>query len=267
MKQDDVLQDYQCFLKKHRIGSISEEVFNRFGNAIERSDSEQIKRIIDEFSELKKFLHYRLAGGGALSWEDYQSLPDEEMVRRQDLVGLSYGLFNPVEVEMAIMRLIVDVGTKVVNGSNVSTIVDVGCGIGHRLSFFASREIRNSRCVGIDLSDLELARAKEIAQGEEAQVLFLKGPALRLPFPDESVGWIWSIDVLPWIKDWRSALKEAGRILQPDGFILLVYNYQEIRSSIGPNQAIRVLAESNIEARTLESRGLNSEFILGWKPK
>ena len=156
---------------------------------------------------------------------------------------------------------------RVVNGSNVSTIVDVGCGIGHRLSFFASREIRNSRCVGIDLSDLELARAKEIAQGEEAQVLFLKGPALRLPFPDESVGWIWSIDVLPWIKDWRSALKEAGRILQPDGFILLVYNYQEIRSSIGPNQAIRVLAESNIEARTLESRGLNSEFILGWKPK
>jgi SAM-dependent methyltransferase len=89
--------------------------------------------------------------------------------------------------------------------------LDIGCGTGEMLA-----ELRDLGfgVVGSDLSDDALARARRIAP-------VLQSVAESLPYPDETVDCIASMDVVEHLDDDVVALREYHRVLRPGGTLLL----------------------------------------------
>ncbi len=101
--------------------------------------------------------------------------------------------------------------------SSNARVLDVGCGTGallERLSASSSQE----RLVGVDLSVdmLEVARAK--FRGE---VELYEARAEALPFERHEFDTVVSSSVFHYVQDPEQALKEFGRVLEPNGCLLL----------------------------------------------
>ena len=96
-------------------------------------------------------------------------------------------------------------------------LLDVGCGGGllaeefHRLG---------CRVTGIDLSERSLRAARSHAQISNADLHYLAGSALQLPFPDSQFEILACADVLEHIPNWQDAVAEFSRVLQPGGLFL-----------------------------------------------
>ena len=100
---------------------------------------------------------------------------------------------------------------------NGDKILDIGCGNGRLLELLKDKRIDY---IGIDNSE-ELIR---IAKNRYPQNKFLMADALNLPFAENSFDKIFSVAVFHHIpsKELRSQfLKEARRVLKPEGFLIL----------------------------------------------
>ncbi len=96
-------------------------------------------------------------------------------------------------------------------------ILDLGCGNGR---FFELLEDKDVNYIGVDFSE----KLIEIAKKKYPKVKFQVADALDLPFPNNYFDKIYSIAVLHHIpsKELRlQFLKEARRVLKPDGFLIL----------------------------------------------
>ncbi len=96
-------------------------------------------------------------------------------------------------------------------------ILDLGCGNGR---FFELLKDKDINYIGIDFSE----KLIEIARKKYPKVKFQVADALNLPFPNNYFDKIYSIAVLHHIpsKQLRSQfLKEARRVLKPNGFLIL----------------------------------------------
>ena len=103
-------------------------------------------------------------------------------------------------------------------------VLEVAIGTGAQLIELA-RLNPTGRTVGIELSDgmLAEARKKLTAAGVERRVELLRADALELPFEDQSFDLVvnsYMLDLLP-RDDIPRALSEFGRVLRPDGRIVL----------------------------------------------
>ena len=108
-------------------------------------------------------------------------------------------------------------------------ILDIGCGNGRFFPFFRGKYL------GIDNSE----RLLELARKKFPKANFQKADALNLPFNNESFDKIYSIAVLHHIpsKELRLRfLREAKRVLKPNGFLILTVwklaNKKELHSFI-----------------------------------
>jgi SAM-dependent methyltransferase len=102
------------------------------------------------------------------------------------------------------------------------TLLDVGCGSGQTMTWFAQR-FRGWRAFGVDVARDGLVAAHR--GGEQVT----QASALTLPFADASVDAIVTLDVvqhLPLGGGDRSALAEMRRVLRPGGHLLLRTNAQ-----------------------------------------
>lgn len=95
--------------------------------------------------------------------------------------------------------------------SGCENILDVGCGSGDLLSAIKSRG-HQGRLVGVDISS-SIFSAKNIE--------FRKASADQLPFPDNSFDIIFSFFMFYHLSDKQKALKEWGRILKPNGTLVI----------------------------------------------
>lgn len=84
-------------------------------------------------------------------------------------------------------------------------VVDVGCGSGVLMALLRQRGVP---VVGVDASPSQLARAAGAR---------VRADALKLPFPDESVGGVAALYVLYHLPDPVQAIAECHRVLQPGG--------------------------------------------------
>ena len=102
-----------------------------------------------------------------------------------------------------------------------SKVLDAGC----RDAAHLIRLVRLYRVtgVGVDLVEVHIERARvavEVANAQESIEVFV-GVMQDLPFPDGHFDFIWCRDVVEQVEDLQPALREAARVLSPDGHMLV----------------------------------------------
>ncbi|ORT93268.1 MULTISPECIES: class I SAM-dependent methyltransferase [Frankia] len=98
-----------------------------------------------------------------------------------------------------------------------AAVVDVGCGTGALLGS-VSRSWPQARLVGVDPAQ----RMIEVARRRLPQADLWVATAERLPLADGSVDLVVSTTAFNHWADHEQALREAGRVLSPDGLIVVV---------------------------------------------
>ena len=98
-------------------------------------------------------------------------------------------------------------------------ILDIGCGYGHMLRFFAEIRGDSGGLSGVDVSPHRLRRARSINPGIE----FIDGDVLSLPYHNESFDIVSQFSVFEAFDDGpilNKAVSEAGRVLAPGGLFM-----------------------------------------------
>jgi ubiquinone/menaquinone biosynthesis C-methylase UbiE len=105
------------------------------------------------------------------------------------------------------------------------SLADIGCGLGYTLDMAAERGLN---AVGIDISVVALQQAKK---ENRYPTNVLLGEAEHLPFPKFAFDYVMILGSLEHFLDLPSAVREAARILKPEGrAAILVPNSHHIRS-------------------------------------
>ena len=98
--------------------------------------------------------------------------------------------------------------------------IELGCG---GAQFGLAVAERGANVTGVDISDAQLAHARENADERDADVDLVQGSVTDLDgFDDESFSLAFSAFALQWVEDLEAALAEAYRVLEPGG--RLVYS-------------------------------------------
>ena len=102
------------------------------------------------------------------------------------------------------------------------TILDIGCGAGVDSIVAATMVGPDGKVVGVDLIPEMLERAREnLKKTSFENVTFQEASAEELPFPEATFDVVISNGVFNLVPDKARALKEAIRMLKPDGRFLL----------------------------------------------
>jgi len=104
------------------------------------------------------------------------------------------------------------------------TVLDLGTGSGYALR--ALRETRDvGHGVGLDASSRMVRNARTYT--EDAQLDFLTGDFQRLPFDDDSVDHVWSMEAFYYAQAPDEVLREIRRVLRPGGTFFCAVNFFE----------------------------------------
>lgn len=95
-------------------------------------------------------------------------------------------------------------------------LLDFGCGTGMAL---ASMSQTFSSVVGVDIADKEVNAAKEILRKIKSHGKILKYNGKKLPFPNNYFDIVTSIEVIEHVENQNLYLKEAKRVLKPNGIL------------------------------------------------
>jgi len=118
-----------------------------------------------------------------------------------DLPFLQRWVYRPAQDEV--------VGEVRAHGAD--RVADIGCGTGILASRIAA-ELEPGTVYGVDMSDGMLEQAK----ARSGAVTWMKGPAERLPFDDDSLDAVVSTSAFHWF-DQPAAMREFYRVLAPGG--------------------------------------------------
>lgn len=124
------------------------------------------------------------------------------------------------------------------------TVLDLGCGTGTTIEDFwqkmsntkwrYGRRLRGKKLktMGIDSNPLpELIDKRVFKTKPTPQSEFIKADAHKIPLPDNSVDFAYSVGLLRYLKDPLRALEEGFRVLKPGGvFLWLLSGYTDISS-------------------------------------
>jgi ubiquinone/menaquinone biosynthesis C-methylase UbiE len=105
----------------------------------------------------------------------------------------------------------------------VSSVLDVGCGVGHWGRCLAPFLPAGAQVTGVDREPrwVEEARARAAAL-RDGRFSYQQGEAERLPFPDQSFDMATCQTVLIHVKDPLVVLREMLRVLKPGGLLAVV---------------------------------------------
>ncbi len=98
-----------------------------------------------------------------------------------------------------------------VRAHGAARVADIGCGTGILASRIAA-ELHPEKVYGVDMSDGMLEQAK----ARSSAVTWMKGPAERLPFDDDSLDAVVSTSAFHWF-DQPAAMRDFYRVLKPGG--------------------------------------------------
>jgi ubiquinone/menaquinone biosynthesis C-methylase UbiE len=156
----------------------------------------------------------------------------EELERARKLYGTQYRVDyynrdyiwhprNPISLvhaqilDMMIIRIFNRLNIELVDRK----ILDVGCGYGRRLRFWAEMGASPHLLYGYDLMNYRLQRARELSPN----INFSLGDASKMPYPPESFDIVSQFSVFSSIHDEdmrQNAAAEIKRILKPSGWLV-----------------------------------------------
>lgn len=99
-------------------------------------------------------------------------------------------------------------------------IIDVGCGPGFYVAELLEEVGSEGSVLGIDSAEAMLALAARRCEGHQ-NASFARADATSLPAADSSFDAALSVQVMEYVPDVRSALKEISRVLRPGGRIVI----------------------------------------------
>jgi ubiquinone/menaquinone biosynthesis C-methylase UbiE len=114
----------------------------------------------------------------------------------------------------AVARLAADL----TNVTEQDHVVDVGCGPG---AFVREAQRRGARVIGVDHAPVMLQLARALTRKSEL-VSWIEGAAEALPLPHASATVLWSVSTVHHWTDVEQGLREAHRVLQPNGRLLAI---------------------------------------------
>jgi len=114
-------------------------------------------------------------------------------------------------------RLIRD-GTQLEPGTR---LLEVGCGVGAVLAVLG-QEFPGVELFGVDIEPKQLEFARGHLERSGVEATLLEADALSLPFEDASFDHVWMMWFLEHVPDPPAALREARRVLVPDGAITAI---------------------------------------------
>jgi ubiquinone/menaquinone biosynthesis C-methylase UbiE len=104
------------------------------------------------------------------------------------------------------------------------TVLDLGTGSGYALR--ALRETRDvGRSVGLDASGAMVRNARSYTDDDLLD--FLRGDFEHLPFRDDSIDHVWSMEAFYYAADPDAVLRELRRVLRPGGTFYCAVNFFE----------------------------------------
>ncbi|MDR3710567.1 MAG: methyltransferase domain-containing protein [Capsulimonadaceae bacterium] len=112
---------------------------------------------------------------------------------------------------------------SLVDWSNVSSVLDLGCGSGDDLREIAVLTYSNARLVGVDTNEKAIEVAREQSQGDERLTFIAADAANGLPFDANSFDVVFSKNLLECIVDKDAHLMEIHRVLPPGGTVLCAH--------------------------------------------
>lgn len=123
-------------------------------------------------------------------------------------------------------------------------ILDIGCGFGEFAGVFFESKVE----MGLDISWEELVNAKK---GNKYKKLIWTD-AKELPFPDNYFSTVLSVSALEHIKGVGQVLKEAYRVLKPDGKLVFTVNCKKINKYLFWPKVLKTLGFENSAKRYIK---------------
>ncbi len=103
------------------------------------------------------------------------------------------------------------------------SVLDVGSGPGYVTLEFGRQVGANGRAVGVDINGTFVSRANANAQKEGlSQVSFEQSDFPPLPFPDDSFDRLFCKNVLEYVDDAKTTVREIARVTKPGGRVVLI---------------------------------------------
>jgi O-antigen biosynthesis protein len=98
-------------------------------------------------------------------------------------------------------------------------VLDAGCGTGYGTRILAQGGAR--RCLGVDISEDAVARARELEPDERVE--FMLGDVTELPLEPESFDLVTCFETIEHVTegDQERTVSELARVLRPDGLLLI----------------------------------------------
>jgi tocopherol O-methyltransferase len=145
----------------------------------------------------------------------------------QDIWGehLHHGLYPGGKPRSDHKQAQVDMVDAVLDWSNVqdvTSVLDVGCGVGGSSRHIARRFGASAK--GVTLSPVQVQRAEALSAeaGLGDRCTFQVADALELPFASGSFDLVWSLESGEHMPDKRRFMAEMARVCKPGGCIILV---------------------------------------------
>lgn len=187
------------------------------------------------------------------------------MIRSRRLRRAFFGLWGGAEV-LYDLDEVVRAASGGLSGP-ADPLLDVPCGQGVVAELLA-QDGWTGRLVGLDLAqravDLAAARATQLPAGVDTK--YVQGSALDLPFDDDSIGAIVSINGLHVMPDHQQFLDELARVLRPgrDCWLITPVTGRGIRASFMLRAGLRlgVLTQRPPTIAALESLAIASGFTV-----
>jgi len=133
---------------------------------------------------------------------------------------------------------------KTLNLPKQSVVLDAGCGEGG-VAFYLT-EKHSLTVHGIDLLDFNIKRArKEAAKKGIGSGLFQVGTYMELPFSDNTLDGLYTMETLVHSPDYKKALSEFHRVLKPGGKLVLFEYTITPESQVADKSASKAIREVN----------------------
>lgn len=156
-------------------------------------------------------------------------------------------------------RLIRD-GTQLEPGTR---LLEVGCGVGAVLAVIG-QEFPDLRLFGVDIEPKQLDFARGHLERAGVEATLQEADALALPFGDESFDHVWMMWLLEHVADPIAALREAKRVLVPDGAITAIeVDYSTCRAEPS-TPALEALFRAMVQGMTAAGWSDAGTRLPGW---